>query len=295
MRFPVLPAALAALVCFSFQRVEAQSRELALTRTATTSVDDASPRFSTGVTGGALGFNGGRTEQALTALFQFRLLPWLSVSAAPGFGRTAFGTSSSSGLTDIPLASTAQYVASGSLWSPAVFGGLSTVLSTGQAASTLGVGRSSLVVTEGISVIPGRDIYLSADASEPVTVATGNGSADFVISRSLGRVTPNVGFSSELGRADSAATLARSVAAGVAFDVAGPLALALDGSRGLTTGAPKWMISVSFGTAFSGISPVSGGSIFGRLKNALGARATSSSGYAKASSGGTSCKKVGIC
>ncbi len=292
---PFIPAALAAVVLCSFRSAEAQAPNFAGADVTSAAADHSPPRFSTGVTAGALSFTGGRTEQALSALLQFRPVPWLSLSAAPGFGRTTFGTGSSNGLTDIPLASSAQYLAPGLLWSPTVFGALSTVLSTGSAGSTLGVGRSSVVVTGGLSFTPRRGMYLSADASEPLTPATGNGSADVAISRSLGRTTPSLGFSAETGRPDSAATLARSVAAGVAFSVAGPLTLALDGSRGITTGAPKWAISMSFGTAFSGISSVSGGLMFGRLKNAFGSRAASSSGYTKTPTGGTSCKKIGTC
>jgi hypothetical protein len=40
---------------------------------------------------------------------------------------------------------------------------------------------------------------------------------------------------------------------------------------------------------------MTGGSIFGRLKNAFGSRATSSSGYSKTPSGGTSCRRLGTC
>ena len=251
--------------------------------------------FSSGVTAGAMSFTGGRSEQAMSVLLQFRPVPWLSLSADPGFGRTTFGTLSSKGLTDIPLASAGQYSAASYPWSPAFFGSLSTVVSTGQFGSTLGVGRTSLTVGGGLSVSPVRHTYLSADASRPLTTASGNGSADVWISRSLGSATPSLGFSAEIGRADSAATLARSVAGGVAFLVADPITLAFDGSHGLTSGAPKWTFSVSLGTAFSGISPMSGGSIFGRLKNAFGSRATSSSGYSKTSGSGTSCRKLGTC
>jgi hypothetical protein len=240
-----------------------------------------------------MSFAGGRKEQALSVLFQFRAVSWLSLSAAPGFGRTTFGTVSSNGLTDIPLAAVARYSTADVAWSPAFFGSLSTVLSTGQSGTTLGIGRTSAAAGAGLSVSPVRHTYLSADASRPVTSATGNGSADLWISRSLGRATPSLGYSTEVGRADSAATLARSIAGGLAVLVNDPVSLAFDGSYGLTSGAPKWTFSVSFGTAFSGISPMGGGSLFGRLKNAFGSRAASSSGYSKTS--GTSCRKLGTC
>jgi len=246
------------------------------------------------VTAGAMSFTGGRSEQALSILLQLRPLPWLSFSAAPGFGRTTLGTLSTQGLTDMPLAAATQYSATTLPWSPALTGFLSTVLSTGQSRSTLGIGRTALAAGGGLSVSPVRHTYLSADASRPVTTGTGNGSADVWISRSFGRITPSAGYSEEIGSADSAATLARSIAGGVAFSIAYPITLAIDGSHGLSSGAPRWALSLSLGTAFSGISPMSGG-IFGRLKNAFGSRATSSSGYSKTPNSGTSCKKLGTC
>jgi hypothetical protein len=253
------------------------------------------PTFATGVTAGALSFTGGRSEQAVSALFQFQPVPWLSLSAAPGFGRTTLGTSSAQGPTDIPLAAAAQYAENDAPWSPIMVGSLSTLISTGQAGSILGVGRSSVAAGAALRVTPVHRIYVSAAASRPLTAASGNGSMDLAISRSYGRATASVGYSAELGRADSAATLARSLGSGIAYAVAGPLTVAVDGSLGLTSAAPNWTLSLSVGTAFAGLSPMNGASMFGRLKNAFGSRATSSSGYSNAPNGAASCKMVGTC
>ena len=292
---PILGGTLAIVVLFSAQVGVAQSSKPRRADSTVARTADGSPQFSTGVTAGAMSFTGGRNEQALSILLQLRPVSWLSFSAAPGFGRTTLGTLSSQGLTDMPLASAAQYSAPSFPWSPAFTGSLSTVLSTGQSGSTLGIGRTSMAAGAGLSVSPVSHTYLSADASRPITTGTGNGSADVWISRSLGRITPSFGYSAEIGSADSAATLARSIAGGFAFSIAYPITLAIDGSHGLSSGAPKWAVSLSLGTAFTGISPMSGGSIFGRLKNAFGSRATSSSGYSKTPNSGTSCKRLGTC
>ena len=273
----------------------AQSRTVSAADSSLSLSGNTSPQLSGGVTAGAMAFTGGRNEQALSLLLQFRPLSWLSVSATPGFGRTTFGTLSSNGPTETPLAAVAQYWPPNSPWSPSLFGSVSTVLSTGQSGTALGIGRTSAAIGAGLSVSPIARTYLSADASRPVTTASGNSSADFWISRSLGFATPSLGYSAEIGTADSAATLARSIAGGVVLPVSGPISLAFDGSHGLSSGAPRWTFSVSLGTAFSGISPMSGGSIFGRLKNVFGARATSSSGYSKTPGSGTSCRKLGTC
>jgi hypothetical protein len=273
----------------------AQSADRSVADSSQTMNSNVSTRFSGGVTAGAIAFTGGRDEQVFSVLLQLRPVGWLSLSAAPGFGRTTFGALSSSGLTDIPVASVAQYSAVGYRWSPIFFGSVSTVLATGQSGTTLSTGRTSASVGAGLSVSPVRHTFLSADAFRPVTPGSGNGSADVWISRSLGRATPSLGYSAEIGRPDSAASLARSVAAGVAFLVDAPISVAFDGAHGLTSGAPRWTFSVSVGTAFSGISPMTGGSIFGRFKNAFGSRATSASGYPKTPGGGAGCRKLGTC
>jgi hypothetical protein len=291
--FLAAPTAIAFLA--STQAANAQVRSSVPRDTAVAQSDQRPPALSTGVTAGAMTFAGGRSEQAVSALFQFQPVSWLSLSAAPGFGRTTFGKTSSNGPTDIPLAAAAQYAATGASWSPIIVGSLSTLLSTGQAGSALGVGRSSVVAGAAIRITPVDRLYLSAGGSRPLTTASGNASADVGISRSLGRATPSLGYSTEFGSADSATTLARSLAAGVAFAVAGPLTLAVDGSHGLTSGAPKWTLSLSIGTAFAGLSPMNGASMFGRLRNAFGSRATSSSGYSKAPNSATSCKRLGTC
>src|SRR5215813_13421084 len=61
------------------------------------------PVFATGVGAGAMHFSGGRSESAISATLQYSPSSWLTLSAAPGFGRTTLGRASSSGLTDLPL------------------------------------------------------------------------------------------------------------------------------------------------------------------------------------------------
>jgi len=293
MRCLSLRITLATFVFFCCVRVaEGQSQTPGTADSTRSESDYSSPKFASGVTVGAMSFTSGRTQQAMSLFLQFQPVAWLSFSAAPGFGRTTFGTTTSKGLTDIPLATSAEYWADDLPWSPSLIGSVSTVLATGQTGSTLGIGRTSFVGAAGLSVSPAAHTYLSGDLSRSVTTASGNGSADIWISRPFGGATPSLGYSAEIGTADSAATLARSVAGGVTFSVAAPIRLAFDGSHGLTSGAPKWTFSVSLGTAFGGISPMSGGSVFGRLKNAFGSRATSSSGYSKTSG---SCRKLGTC
>ncbi|MEO8911139.1 MAG: hypothetical protein ABI408_13080 [Gemmatimonadaceae bacterium] len=251
--------------------------------------DQRPPEFATGVTAGAMDFIGGRSEQAFSVLIQYQPTPWLSLSAAPGYGRTTLLRSSSNGPTDIPVTAAAQYARDRAAGSPIVVGFLSTLLSTGQSGSALSIGRSSVLLGGAVRVTPMDRLYVSASGSQPVTAASGNGSVQMGVARSFGRATPSIGFGTEIGTPDSAATLARSIAGGVAIALAGPLTLALDGNRGLTSGAPRWTFSVGVGTAFAGLSPMNGS--FGRLRNVFGSRASSTSGYSKS----TTCKRLGTC
>jgi len=293
MRSYYVPSTFAALAIFCVTAAHAQSQTG--TQGDGSDAGNRQPtRFSSGMTAGAMSFTGGLSEQTLTVLLQFRPVPWLALSAAPGFGRAALGALSSNGPTDIPITSVAHYCARSLPWSPVFFGSLGAVLSAGSSGSMLGLGRSAATVGGGLGASPLPNTYASAEVFRPVTTATGNGSADFSVTRSFGAVTNSLGYSTEIGSADSAATLSRSIGGGVAFLIRGPLGIAIDGSHGLTAASPKWTVSVSFGTAFSGISPISGGSVFGRLKNSFGSRATSSSGY-RTSGKGTNCRKMGIC
>ena len=103
-----------------------------------------------------------------------------------------------------------------------------------------------------------------------------------------------IGASGEVGTPDSGAVLARSLAGGVAFRVAGPLTLTVDAGHGLTAGAPRWTFVVGFGTAFAGINPVGATSPLRRFKGTLGGGVATPSGFAKSGTGG-SCHRRGPC
>ena len=252
------------------------------------------PELATGVTFGAMRFRSGRTEVAVSATLQYSPRSWLSFSATPGYGHTSLGRFSANGPTDLPLSVGASHSIAGLAWSPSISGSVYTALSLGD-TSSLGVGRTAMGASASLSAWATEQLNLAIGASRPISADAGNGAVNLEAAYSMGKVTPNVGLSSELGRADSSATLARSIAAGVAFSVAGPLTLTLDGSHGLTTGAPSWTFSIGVGTAFAGLSPLSPSSSLRRLTKALGSRVSSTSGYAKSGIGSKSCKSAGTC
>jgi hypothetical protein len=266
---------------------------------AQASSDDEShqrpPAFSTGVGAGAMHFSGGRSESAISATLQYSPDPWLTFSAAPGYGRTTLGRTSSSGLTDLPLSIGVTDAFNDARWSPSIAGSVYSTLSLGDSTSAVGVGRTVFGAAAAVSGWATDQLNLTAGASHPFNADAGNGFINLEAAYSLGIPTATLGVSSELGRADSAATLARSFAGGLAFAVHGPLTLTIDGSHGLTSGAPSWTFSVGLGTAFAGISPLNPSSPLRRLNKVLGSRVTSTSGYGKKGTGPGNCKTARTC
>ena len=277
--------------------VHAQSTKQA----ADTNADESQqrpPLFATGVTVGALRLPGDRTDQVVAAVLQLQPVNWLTLSAAPGFGRSSVtsgvtagtrvgASTSSTGLTDIPLSAGVWHSFDAMTWSPSLGASLLATLSTGDSASGLGLGRSSTDADFTVSAQPLDQANFSISLLQPISSGSGNGSLSLESALFLGRSTATLGFSNEIGSADSSFALARSVAAGIAYSIAGPLTVTLDGSHGLTSGAPGWSISLGFGTAFAGISPVGATSPLRRLRKAFGKKATAANGFQH----GKSCTK----
>jgi len=281
-----------------FARLLAQSGAGPVTTSSGPGSDESRqtlPQFATGVAIGTMKFSSGRSEAAVSATIQYSPTPWLSFSATPGYGHTSLGRSSTNGLTDLPLSVGASHAIGGVSWSPSISGSIYSALSFADTGGNLGAGRTALGASASLSAWATEQLNLAIGTSRPFSADAGNESVDFDAAYSLGKVTPNVGLTSEVGRADSNAALARSIAAGVAVALAGPLTLTVDGSHGLTTGAPSWTFSIGVGTAFAGLSPLSPSSSLRRLTKVLGSRVNSTSGFAKSGTGSKSCKTAGTC
>lgn len=253
------------------------------------------PRVATGVTVGAIHFASGRTDNALSVNVLLRPVSWLKISAAPGFGHTSYGRASSSGFTDIPLSVGVLHEFNDVTWSPSVSTALGTTISPGDTAGGLALGRTTYGASAGLGFSPTERFSVWSSLEHPLSSNSGNGSTDVEGSYALGRTTASLGFSTEIGTADSGAVLSRSFAAGLAYKLRGPLTLTVDGSHGITTGAPSWTLSVGLGTAYAGISQLSPTSPFKRLRSALGGHTTGSSGFSAGGIGVGSCHRTGTC
>ncbi len=262
-------------------------RLVALLLAAVVSAAPAQSHTTAGASAGYVAFSGQRSEQALSGIVELQLNNWLSVYAVPVWlhvSDTASGrTVSSSGPGDLPLFAAAEY-ASSTEWSPTVAAAFSMVLPTGKASCGLGNGVTTAELDLGVAVAPGEGrAHISADANRSLSGVAARSSLSGPSATTLRfeagyDFTPQWTWTASVGvdvGADS--TPDRSVGLGVRHSIAGPLALVVDGSHGLTSTSPQWVLSVGLGTAYNGPSPVAPTSPLRRLKTTFG----SGSGHTK--------------
>jgi hypothetical protein len=263
----------------------------------------ADPRFTYATIGGASDFTSGLSIQALNVLLQLKALPWLTVFTSPAFVHAAVASTpgkslSSSGLTDLPVGVTATHRLPDAPLSPEVSAGLEVTLPLGDTARGLGSGQTSLAGDFGLGVSPTDNLSLDLNVWRPFTGAGVNSMLDGPRATSLGvessydwtdRFATTLGYTADLGHADSGATLPASIAAGLVFKFAKPLAITVDGARGLTTGAPRWLVALGVGTAFNGIDPLGENSLWAQFRHALGRGVDRGHGQGKVGCGHGTC------
>ena len=108
------------------------------------------PRFTWGLVGGAAGLRSDASQQAASALFEYKPVTWLTLSANPSADRvtvpstTGGGSVSSIGPTDLPLGIAASHEIPHAPLSPTLGAGLELSLSTGNSSTGLGSGQTGL-------------------------------------------------------------------------------------------------------------------------------------------------------
>lgn len=255
-------------------------------------IEEDAPQLAFGLSGGSIRYHGGRAEQGVSALIQMAPTSWLSLTAAPGYGHTTYGTSTTSGVTEVPLTAKVLFGLGDLPWTPIFSASASTVMSLNDKMNSIGVGSQSMDAGLGVLAWPLERLAISASGFHSINKGTGNPSAQFEVAIPFEPFITRFGYTSEFGTPDTGTELARSLTGGLAISVGGPFTLTMDGSHGMTTGAPDWSLAVGFGTAFSGISPLNSSSAIGRLRQIFGRRMLSTSGYVKDV---PSCKTSGTC
>ena len=246
-------------------------RSLVITLTLGATSLAAQTSLAGGVTAGSAKLTDQRSERALSGVLQLQTTPWLSLSVVPSFVHVSDvvrGTAvSSSGLGDLPISAAATH----SFYAAA----LTIVLPTGNAACGLGNGVTSEGLDIGVGASPNPKLHVSADASRSLSTASSQStlSAPRATSLLLGGgydVAPSwradLSLGIDVGQSDSTQALSRVVGGGVSHRVGGSMALTLDGTVGLTSGSPKWVLSIGLGSVFAGTSPVGMSAPLRRLK-----------------------------
>ncbi|MDQ6886216.1 MAG: hypothetical protein M3068_02865 [Gemmatimonadota bacterium] len=240
------------------------------------------PTFAFGARAGVFHLSDTYRQRAFGLVLQWRATDWLTLSTNPGYATvdtTIFGgrTRSRSGLTDLPVGVTLSHDFEAQLH-PSLSLGAEVTLATGDTVSGVGSGETSVGMTMGLGLAPATGLNLYFGASRPVSgtasasalSAGGTTSLDGEVSYDIWRrLTGSASFSADVGTPDNAAgcgstgvpsceIASRSVAGGVALGVAGPWTVTLDGSHSVSALTPNWTLSLGVGTAFAGVSPISG-------------------------------------
>jgi hypothetical protein len=247
----------------------------------------AQSRIDAGVSGGVVKLTDHRSELSLSGTLEFEPNAWLSLYAIPAVlhvsddsgGRTV----SSSGLGDLPVVAAASHTFPTPA-SPTLGAAVVAVLPTGNASCGLGNGEAAAGMDVGVGLSPGR-AHLSADASRSLSSIAAQSSLTAPTATTLRfeagydvapRWTGTASVGVDVGAADS--TLSRVLAVGLRHALAGPLMVTIDGSHGLTSVAPQWVLSVGVGTAFGGSSPVTPTTPLRRIRSTFSTGITSKIG-----------------
>lgn len=246
-----------------------------------------SSKFSigAGVSAGTMHFQNNAEERAIGATIAVHLWGWLDISVNPTWAwataadtvlanRTVKGRSSS-GFAALPVSLGYSRDLPGG-WSPSLSIGLGFSLPTGD---TLSVGSASAGygATIGFGLAPSEKFSMNFGASHALNDAysAGNGtssatSLSMSSTLTVGTVGVSATYSGDVGSVPLGYETAQSLGAGLSIPIHGNLTLTLDGSAGLSAGAPTWTSSIGFGFTPAGIASVMLSPII-RARAALGA------------------------
>ena len=280
-RLPLLAAALAAAPLV----LQAQSSDKAADSSAS---DDGgrTPSVTYGATAGALGLSDGRTQTGVTAVFRWHPLAGLALGVTPAFAQSSYpssmGGGSASGITDLPVELSYDHGFNPGV--PTTLGlAFGVSLPVGDTATGFGSGSMGYSLSGGASVQASDKLSLHVGAGRPLT--------DYSMSGALGganstwgdlegsyqftdRVGGTLGFDGDFTSNDSLGA-ARTLVAGVAYSVAGPLTLTMNVARGISGPAASWQFSAGIGTDFAGLQSLGSSSPVQRVVGALGGRSHS--------------------
>jgi len=255
----------------------------------------AAAQITYGISGGAAKLNDLQKDQTFTATLQWQPRSWLGLSVAPGYihaeNDSAGVPYTSTGLGDLPVAADLSYSFDDAFWSPDIGTSLTLTLPTGLQRCGLGTGQTGVGVDLGVGVQPVDPLHVALTTSRDLT---GQGAASLLdpphaTSLSLEasydvppRLSAGLSFGGDFGTPDSGETLPRTIGGGTTIHLPhSPFSFAISGSHSLTSGPPRWALTIGFGTAFAGTDPVGLNSPLHLLKKALNGSVGRGSGKGK--------------
>ena len=250
----------------------ADSSKKAAANPAGDSTEAPARKFSAGVSTGQLRFADGSQERALGASVAAHLWGWIDISLNPTYAwargadttvlnRTIAGKQVA-GFTDLPIEIGVSHELPGG-WSPSLGFSLGITLPTGDSATVGGGGATAVGGSFTAGVTPATGFSLSLGAGHTLTNGYSSGlatssttSLSFGSSVQIGTVGMSAGYSADVGEVQPGFENARSLSGGLSIPLFGDYSLSLDGSGGLTHGAPDYAVSVGIGTTVAGIASV---------------------------------------
>ncbi len=237
--------------------------------------------FGAGISVGAVKLADGASQTDLNGIVGLAPAEWLSITATlsevhitqPVSGSTL----TSNGVGDLPITIGAErsFPGRGDIALGASF---DISLPTGNSAAGLGTGSTAMSAGLGVGGSPGPRVRLAAAASRSLSGDAGTSAFSPTRATSLAfegqyAFTPRwsgaLSLAADVGPADSALALDRSIGIGARYVVHGPVAFTLDAAHGLTSTAPRWAIVVGFGTTFGGNNPAGGALSSKRIAHAV--------------------------
>ncbi len=237
--------------------------------------------FGAGISAGAVKLANGASQTDLNGIIGVAPASWLSITATLSevhIAETVSGsTATSNGVGDLPIAIGAARTFPGR-GSVELGAALDLTLPTGNSGAGLGTGSTAASAGLGIGGSPTPRLRFAAAASRSLTGDAGTSALSPSRATSLAfegqyAFTPRwsgaLSLIADVGPADSALALDRSIGIGGRYEVHGPVAFTLDAARGLTSSSPRWAIVIGFGTTFGGNNPAGGELSSKRLAHAV--------------------------
>lgn len=241
--------------------------------------DEPTRGLTYGITGGAMSFPDGRTQQSFGAVLRLHVLEGLAIAATPAAARVQFPAAiggSAHGMTDIPVDVDYDH---GIPHTPLSMGAtFAASIPVGDTASGFGSGKMGYSMSGGINLAATDQLSFHVGAGRPLSdfsFQSGLGGStstwgDAEISYQLSdRVGASVSLDGDLASADSTGP-ARAMGAGLSIALLGSTTLTISGSHRVSGGAASWTTAIGVGTDFAWIGSVASTSSMQRLVSALG-------------------------